>query len=320
MLGGNLAVLTALIGTPAFPPLDDAVLFLEDVNERPYRVDRMLTTWLPRTRFAACARSCWARSSWASRVATASRSPTCCASGFRSSAIPVVAGLPAGHVDDNAELPFGRRVTLDANVGRLYLQERRDRLEMLAGVFVAHRRVRELAATALRDRARSRRLRLSPLPKVVRHRDPRARQRGHRPHRRVLAARSDDVAVYTAFVTVYAHPAALAAEVRGGLTRMPGYTVTPGEVAGQYVWMVASNDPERFCVWPSGPYLVKLGAPEAAPFPDQIAEAYASLYPSDLDEHGNAREETASYGEAKSAQNEEAEPAIPASLREGAPR
>jgi hypothetical protein len=135
-----------------------------------------------------------------------------------------------------------------------------------------------------------------------------------------LLRSDDDVAVYTAFVTVYAHAASLAAEVRGGLTRMPGYTLAPGELAGQNVWLVTSNDPERFCVWPSGPYLVKLGAPKSAPFPDAIAQAYASLYPSDLDEHGNARAGSASYGEAKAAQNEEAEPAVPAGLREGAPR
>jgi muramoyltetrapeptide carboxypeptidase len=41
--GGNLAVLAALCGTPWAPRMDGAVLFLEDVGERPYRVDRMLT-------------------------------------------------------------------------------------------------------------------------------------------------------------------------------------------------------------------------------------------------------------------------------------
>jgi muramoyltetrapeptide carboxypeptidase len=42
--GGNLAVLTSLAGTPHFPDLTGAILFLEDVNEYIYRVDRMLTT------------------------------------------------------------------------------------------------------------------------------------------------------------------------------------------------------------------------------------------------------------------------------------
>lgn len=42
-LGGNLAVLASLAGGPYFPDLDGAVLFLEDLNEPPYRLDRMLT-------------------------------------------------------------------------------------------------------------------------------------------------------------------------------------------------------------------------------------------------------------------------------------
>jgi muramoyltetrapeptide carboxypeptidase len=43
LLGGNLSVLTRLIGTRFMPPLEGAVLLLEDVGEKPYRLDRMLT-------------------------------------------------------------------------------------------------------------------------------------------------------------------------------------------------------------------------------------------------------------------------------------
>lgn len=43
LLGGNLSVLTRLVGTPFMPDLTGAVLVLEDVAEAPYRVDRMLT-------------------------------------------------------------------------------------------------------------------------------------------------------------------------------------------------------------------------------------------------------------------------------------
>jgi len=43
LLGGNLSVLTRLIGTPHLPDLTGAVLVLEDVGEAPYRIDRMLT-------------------------------------------------------------------------------------------------------------------------------------------------------------------------------------------------------------------------------------------------------------------------------------
>jgi len=40
--GGNLAMLVSLLGTPYFPHIDDGILFIEDVNEHPYRVERML--------------------------------------------------------------------------------------------------------------------------------------------------------------------------------------------------------------------------------------------------------------------------------------
>ncbi|MDE1184089.1 muramoyltetrapeptide carboxypeptidase [Paraburkholderia sp.] len=40
--GGNLAVLAALIGTPYMPPVEGGILFLEDVNEQPFRIERMI--------------------------------------------------------------------------------------------------------------------------------------------------------------------------------------------------------------------------------------------------------------------------------------
>jgi muramoyltetrapeptide carboxypeptidase len=42
LLGGNLALFTHLIGTPSFPDLTGAILFLEDVGEQLYNIDRML--------------------------------------------------------------------------------------------------------------------------------------------------------------------------------------------------------------------------------------------------------------------------------------
>ena len=43
LLGGNLTVLSAIVGTPFLPDFAGALLFLEDIDERIYRVDRMLT-------------------------------------------------------------------------------------------------------------------------------------------------------------------------------------------------------------------------------------------------------------------------------------
>lgn len=44
LVGGNLTVLTALAGTPYMPDFKGKILFLEDVSEAPYRIDRMLST------------------------------------------------------------------------------------------------------------------------------------------------------------------------------------------------------------------------------------------------------------------------------------
>ena len=44
--GGNLSVLTSLLGTPYFPDIKGGILFLEDVGEHPYRIERMITQLL----------------------------------------------------------------------------------------------------------------------------------------------------------------------------------------------------------------------------------------------------------------------------------
>lgn len=44
MWGGNLSVLASLAGTPYMPDIDGGILFLEDVGEQPYRIERMLNT------------------------------------------------------------------------------------------------------------------------------------------------------------------------------------------------------------------------------------------------------------------------------------
>jgi muramoyltetrapeptide carboxypeptidase len=127
LLGGNLAVLSALLGTPYFPPLDDAVLFLEDIGERPYRVDRMLTSWRDAGAFRAV------RAVVLGNFAQADAGPDgvtlahVLSERLSDLGIPVAAGLRAGHVDDNLELPFGRRVTLDATAGCLHVHPQTQR-------------------------------------------------------------------------------------------------------------------------------------------------------------------------------------------------
>ena len=123
LIGGNLAVLCALCGTPYAPPVDRAVLFLEDVGERPYRIDRMLTTlrhsgWLARAAGVALGAFTDAEPG-----TDGTSVEDVLEERLGSLGIPVVRGVPAGHVDDNLELPLGARVRLDAGAGQLEFLE-----------------------------------------------------------------------------------------------------------------------------------------------------------------------------------------------------
>lgn len=120
LVGGNLAVLAALVGTPYAPPLDGCVLFLEDVGERPYRVDRMLTSlrhagWFDRIAGVALgAFTDGPPGPDGVEVANVLRER------LADLGIPVIAGVPAGHVDDNLELAFGVSVFVDGDSGRFF--------------------------------------------------------------------------------------------------------------------------------------------------------------------------------------------------------
>lgn len=119
LLGGNLAVLAALVGTPFAPPLAGAVLFLEDVGEAPYRIDRLLTQlrqagWFREVRgvvlgeFARCAPG--AHGVPVEDVLTERLADL---------GVPVARGLDAGHGAINLALSFGAAVTLDVDAGTL---------------------------------------------------------------------------------------------------------------------------------------------------------------------------------------------------------
>jgi hypothetical protein len=128
------------------------------------------------------------------------------------------------------------------------------------------------------------------------------------------------VAVISAFVTVYAHAKALVSETRAGLQALAGYKLEVGKLAGQHVWLLTGNPDQKWCVWISNNHLVKIGAPTQTEFPDAVVGAYLSTYQSDLDEHGNAKADASSTGEPATSEANDTEPALPANLREGAPR
>jgi muramoyltetrapeptide carboxypeptidase len=125
LLGGNLTVLTALLATPHALPAEGAVLFFEDIGERPYRIDRMLTTWRDAGAFAAVRGIVLGAFTQCDPGPDGVSALDVLIERLSDLGIPVASGLPAGHIEDNAELPFGRRVSLDATRGELQLLPRR---------------------------------------------------------------------------------------------------------------------------------------------------------------------------------------------------
>jgi len=112
--GGNLAVTQALLGTPHFPKIKNGVLFLEDVNEHPYRIERALLQLhqagvLSSQRaivlgaFTEYRRSPLDRGYTLKSVIHYLRELT---------QVPILTGLPFGHVPVKLSLPLGRQVNL----------------------------------------------------------------------------------------------------------------------------------------------------------------------------------------------------------------
>ncbi|MCA9529734.1 MAG: LD-carboxypeptidase [Myxococcales bacterium] len=126
LLGGNLSVLAALAGTPYAPPLDGALLFLEDIGEPAYRIDRMLTTllqagWLDRVRGVALGMFNQRSGEPAGPPAPAIEAVL--RERLGPLGVPVASGIPAGHIESPVELPLGASATLDASTGTLRFHE-----------------------------------------------------------------------------------------------------------------------------------------------------------------------------------------------------
>lgn len=124
LIGGSLTLLAALCGTPFQPKTAGCILLLEEVGERPYRVDRMLeqldqSGLLDGIRgvalgdFTRC-EDLGGGPTWRDAVDRV----------FRRRPIPVLAGLPFGHGKPNLAVPIGLEGELDAGAGTLMFRER----------------------------------------------------------------------------------------------------------------------------------------------------------------------------------------------------
>jgi muramoyltetrapeptide carboxypeptidase len=106
LIGGNLSLLCSLLGTPYMPRLNGSILLLEEINEAPYRFDRLLTQLINAEvlggvraiLFGEC-RDC---DMWQT-IATERLKPL---------GIPMALNLPFGHIDELGTFPIGASVTV----------------------------------------------------------------------------------------------------------------------------------------------------------------------------------------------------------------
>jgi muramoyltetrapeptide carboxypeptidase len=127
LLGGNLTVLTALVGTPYLPDFTGAILFIEDVEEAEYRIDRMLTQLgqagilgkLAGVVFGQCTK-CTGSSSGVYGGFTVS---AVLQQHLGTLGIPAYQGSFFGHITDQFTLPEGVLAEIDADAGTLQLLE-----------------------------------------------------------------------------------------------------------------------------------------------------------------------------------------------------
>lgn len=109
LVGGNLSVLHGMLGLRSFPKLNGAILFLEDINEKPHKVDRMLTHMRQL--------GCFKRLSGLILGPLGTGNPSweveLLREFFGSMRIPIIHGVEIGHPIPRIPLPMGVQAVLD---------------------------------------------------------------------------------------------------------------------------------------------------------------------------------------------------------------
>ena len=123
LIGGNLSLICSLLGTPFEPDFRNKILFLEDVGEAPYRIDRMLTQlWLAGKldQVAGLAFGKFTETDTDGNTFSVEHVLRERCAGLE---VPVVRGLMIGHVDDQTVVPVGAMAELDGDNGALRILE-----------------------------------------------------------------------------------------------------------------------------------------------------------------------------------------------------
>jgi muramoyltetrapeptide carboxypeptidase len=126
LVGGNLSVLAAMIGSPYLPSWKNVLLFLEDDNEAVYRIDRMLTQLrlagvleqLSGFIFGKCT-NCGPGEGYGSLTLE-----EVFADHIAPLRIPAFAGAMIGHIENKFTMPIGVEADMDADKGTITMRER----------------------------------------------------------------------------------------------------------------------------------------------------------------------------------------------------
>ncbi|MEX0593339.1 MAG: LD-carboxypeptidase [Balneolaceae bacterium] len=124
LIGGNLSLICSLIGTPYFPDLSGAILFVEDIGEDVYRVDRMLSQLALSGQLKGLSGFVFGTCTDCRATGRASLSlQQVLLDYFSEQTYPACFGLPFGHVSDNMTLPVGVQARLNADKGQITIEE-----------------------------------------------------------------------------------------------------------------------------------------------------------------------------------------------------
>jgi muramoyltetrapeptide carboxypeptidase len=126
LLGGNLSILTSLMGTEYLPKLKDSILLLEDANEAPYRIDRMFNqlrlakilkqvSGIILGHFVDCYETDTAKRSFTLNEVIIEY--------FQNSQLPVLYNVKHGHIKENITIPYGVKCVLNATRGFIEITE-----------------------------------------------------------------------------------------------------------------------------------------------------------------------------------------------------
>jgi muramoyltetrapeptide carboxypeptidase len=125
LLGGNLSMVAALAGTPYLPPAAGAIVFLEDVQESPYRIDRMLTQL---AQAGVTSRASGIAFGYFRKCVSSDDSPQLTLAQFLAEQVaalgkPAAFGLALGHIPRQVTIPLGIRARFDAGTRVITLLE-----------------------------------------------------------------------------------------------------------------------------------------------------------------------------------------------------